>query len=76
LSGGSGPLNISPILHKHVRMQGIYVGSVEMFENMNRAITQNQLRPVVDSVFEADQIQLALRYMESAAHFGKIAVAL
>ena len=76
LSGGTGPLNISPILHKHVRMQGIYVGSVEMFENMNRAITQNQLRPVVDSVFEADQIQLALRYMESAAHFGKIAVEL
>jgi NADPH:quinone reductase-like Zn-dependent oxidoreductase len=74
LSGASGSLNIAPILHKHITMQGIYVGSVEMFENMNRAITQNQLRPVVDSTFEADQIQVALRYMESAAHFGKIVV--
>jgi NADPH:quinone reductase-like Zn-dependent oxidoreductase len=57
---------------KHMRVQGIYVGSREMFEAMNRAIALHQLRPVVDRVFAFTEIKEALRYMESAAHFGKI----
>jgi len=72
LSGILGEVNIAPILHKHLHVQGIYVGSGEMFENMNRAISQNHLRPVIDTVFAADEIKKALRYLESAAHFGKI----
>jgi NADPH:quinone reductase-like Zn-dependent oxidoreductase len=55
-----------------VRVNGIYVGSREMFEAMNRAITLHQLRPVVDRVFGFIEIQAALKHMESAAHFGKI----
>lgn len=74
ITGILGSLSIGPILHKHLRVQGIYVGSRAMFENMNRAIQQAQMRPVIDTVFEASEIQTALRYMESAAHFGKIAV--
>jgi len=74
LSGFSGNLNVAQIFHKNLRVNGIYVGSRAMFENMNRAITQNQIRPVIDSVFEPEKVQLALRYMESAAHFGKIVV--
>lgn len=74
LTGILGSLSIGPILHKHLRVQGIYVGSRAMFENMNRAIQQVQMRPVIDIFFEASEIQTALRYMESAAHFGKIAV--
>jgi NADPH:quinone reductase-like Zn-dependent oxidoreductase len=74
LTGILGSLNIGPILHKHLRLQGIYVGSRAMFENMNRAIQQAQLRPVIDTTLEAENIQTALRYMESAAHFGKIVV--
>ena len=76
LSGVSASLNIAPILHKHLRMQGIYVGSHSMFESMNRALTQNQIRPVIDSVYEGAQIQEALRFMESAGHFGKIVIRL
>ena len=76
LSGVSASLNIAPILHKHLRIQGIYVGSHSMFESMNRALTQNQMRPVIDSVYEGAQIQEALRFMESAGHFGKIVIRL
>ena len=76
LSGVSASLNIAPILHKHLRIQGIYVGSHSMFESMNRALTQNQMRPVIDSVYEGAQIQEALRFMESAGHFGKIVIQL
>jgi len=60
------------IMAKAVRLQGIYVGSREMFVEMNRAISLAGMRPVVDRVFEFGQLHEALRYLESGAHFGKI----
>ena len=74
LTGGSGIVSTASILQKNVRVQGIYVGSREMFEVMNRAIAQHKLRPVVDRVFGFDEVREALRYMESGAHFGKICI--
>jgi NADPH:quinone reductase-like Zn-dependent oxidoreductase len=74
LSGVSKDLNIAPILMKHIRLQGIYVGSRAMFEDMNRAITVGKLAPVVDKVFSFEQAPDALRHMDSAGHFGKIVV--
>jgi NADPH:quinone reductase-like Zn-dependent oxidoreductase len=76
LTGGAGSLNIVPILHKHLHVQGIYVGSRAMFANLNQALAQNRLKPVIDSVYHANQIQEALRHMEGAGHFGKIVVEL
>ena len=67
-----GEVNLTPVLMKGVRVQGIFVGSREMFESMNRAIALHQLRPVVDRVFAFDEIRAALAYMESGAHFGKV----
>jgi NADPH:quinone reductase-like Zn-dependent oxidoreductase len=74
LTGVTRDLNIAPILMKHARVQGIYVGSRAMFEDMNRAIVQNKIVPVVDKVFSFDQAPDALRHMESGGHFGKIVV--
>src|SRR5437588_8027000 len=74
LSGGGGQMNPTPILMKNVRVQGIYVGSRDMFEAMNRAIALHKLRPVVDRVFAFTEIRPALQYMESGAHFGKICI--
>ncbi|MEX0676704.1 MAG: NAD(P)-dependent alcohol dehydrogenase [Pirellulales bacterium] len=72
LSGGAGQVNPLPILMKNIRVQGIFVGSREMFEAMNRAITLARLTPVVDRVFPFSEAVDAYRYMESGAHFGKI----
>jgi NADPH:quinone reductase-like Zn-dependent oxidoreductase len=69
---GAGQVNPMPILMKNVRLQGIYVGSRDMFESMNRAITLHKLHPVVDRVFPFAEIRQALQYLESGAHFGKI----
>jgi NADPH:quinone reductase-like Zn-dependent oxidoreductase len=73
LSGG-GDVNPVPILMKNIRVQGIFVGSRRMFEAMNRAIEAARLHPVVDRVFSFDQVEEAMNYMESGAHFGKIVV--
>ena len=74
LTGNSGQVNPLPILMKNVRVQGIFVGSREMFEAMNRAIALHRLRPVVDRVFPFAEAPAAFRHMESAAHFGKICI--
>ena len=71
---GAGEVNPIPILMKNVHVQGIFVGSRAMFEDMNRAIGLNQLRPVVDRVFDFDEARDALRHMESGGHFGKIVI--
>jgi NADPH:quinone reductase-like Zn-dependent oxidoreductase len=71
----SGTVNPMMILRKSIRLQGIYVGSREMFEAMNRAMTVRQIRPVIDRVFSFDQTREAFKYMQSAAHFGKIVIA-
>jgi NADPH:quinone reductase-like Zn-dependent oxidoreductase len=75
LTGFGGKIDPLPVLMKGIRFQGIYVGSREMFEAMNRAIMAVQMKPVIDKVFPASQAREALRYMESAAHFGKIVIA-
>jgi NADPH:quinone reductase-like Zn-dependent oxidoreductase len=62
------------VLRKHVRILGIYVGSREMFEAMNRAIALHQMRPVVDRVFGFDEAADAYRYLESGQHFGKVVI--
>jgi NADPH:quinone reductase-like Zn-dependent oxidoreductase len=74
LAGGSGQVNPMPILMKNVRVQGIFVGSREMFEAMNRAIALHQLRPVVDRIFPFAEVREALLYVESGSHFGKVCI--
>jgi NADPH:quinone reductase-like Zn-dependent oxidoreductase len=76
LTGAGGQVNPLPVLLKGIRLQGIYVGSREMFEAMNRAIAVHRMRPVIDRVFPFTQTREALKLMESAAHFGKIVIAL
>jgi NADPH:quinone reductase-like Zn-dependent oxidoreductase len=57
----------------HIR--GIYVGSRQNFVEMNRAIEQTRLRPVVDRVFSFAEAREAFTTMENASHFGKIVIA-
>jgi len=74
LSGGKGEVATAAILMKNVRVQGIYVGSREMFAAMNSAIALHKLRPVVDRVYPFHEVPEALKYMESGSHFGKICI--
>lgn len=74
LTGLESNVSTATILHKNVRVQGVYVGSREMFEAMNRAVALHRIRPVVDRVFPFEEARTALEYLESGAHFGKVVV--
>jgi NADPH:quinone reductase-like Zn-dependent oxidoreductase len=76
LTGTAGEINPRPIVMKNICVQGILVGSREMFESMNRAISLHRLRPAIDGVFPFGEARDALRYMERGAHFGKICISL
>jgi NADPH:quinone reductase-like Zn-dependent oxidoreductase len=74
LSQSTEPLQIAPILRKQVRVQGIFVGSRADFLAMNLAVSQNKLKPVIDSVFPFSDARGAFQKMEAASHFGKIVI--
>ena len=74
LTGVAGPVNTAAILRRHVRVQGIYVGSREMFEEMNRAVAQHRLRPCLARSFAFEEARAAYDYLSSAAHTGKVTI--
>jgi len=76
LTGVEVTVSPMPILGKQIQVQGVFVGSREMFEAMNRAITLHKLRPVIDRVFEFDGARDAVKHLQSGAHFGKIVIRL
>ena len=74
LSGVEVKTEIFPIVHKSATVFGIYVGSREMFEELNRALEQSNVRPVIDKIFPFASAPEAFEYMASGSHFGKVVI--
>lgn len=72
LTGTAGPVTTAAILRRSLRVHGIYVGSREMFEEMNRAIAANGMRPLVGSRFGFEETRAAYDHMLAGAHVGKV----
>lgn len=74
--GGFTGAGVNPldVLFGGVSVRGVLVGSREMFLDMNRTLSQAKVKPVVDRVFPMDQAIEAYKYLESAAHFGKVVI--
>jgi NADPH:quinone reductase-like Zn-dependent oxidoreductase len=73
LAGPQGDTNPHPLMRKGASLHGIFVGSRAMFERMNAAIEANDIRPVIDKVFEFGQAADAFRYQQGGA-FGKVVI--
>src|SRR6202050_4206550 len=74
LSGGATELNPGLIFGRRANVQGISVGSTQMFMAMNRAIEVSAIKPVIDKVFAFADAQAAYNHMAAGAHFGKIVI--
>jgi len=72
----SGAAEINPMLifSRRANVQGISVGSTQMFEAMNRAIAASGLKPIIDKVFTFGETPAAYRHLQSAQHFGKVVI--
>ena len=74
LAGGTMDARLGLVVTRHVRLQGITVGSRADFEAMARAMTLAKLRPVVDRVFGFEELPQALDYLASGQHVGKVCI--
>lgn len=74
VSGFATQFEVAPLLLGAKSMKGIYVGSRKMFEDLNRFVTAQKIKPVVDQVFGFEQAPAAYAHLEAARHFGKIVI--
>lgn len=72
--GGDGAIDPRPLISRAIRLCGITVGSCAMFRDMNRALAQTGLRPVIDTVFAFGEAPEAYGRLRSGTHFGKVVV--
>jgi NADPH:quinone reductase-like Zn-dependent oxidoreductase len=71
---GAGEGFNPPVLigNNAARMQGVWVGSRDMFEDMCRALELHRIQPVVDRTYPFTEVRAALEAMKAGEHFGKI----
>jgi NADPH:quinone reductase-like Zn-dependent oxidoreductase len=74
LAGVKGDINPAILMMKSGSMVGIGVGSRAMFEDMNRAIEINKIKPLVDKVFPFDKAADAYRCQASGDFIGKVVI--
>jgi len=74
LSGGKMNVPLGMIVTRHIRMQGITVGSGDDLRAMLSAINHHKLQPVIDRLFAFEELSQALDYLSRGKHFGKIII--
>ena len=62
------------LILKNLTIRGIIVGSRRMFEDLIQAMTANDIKPVIDRVFDWDDIFDAIDYMQSGKKIGKLVI--
>jgi zinc-binding alcohol dehydrogenase/oxidoreductase len=66
------PLAPGKLFNKQINLLGTTMGSPQEFKAMLEYYERHQLHPVIDSVFDIDDINQALHRMETGNHIGKI----
>jgi NADPH:quinone reductase-like Zn-dependent oxidoreductase len=75
LSGATAELNLGRVVTQNVRLQGVTLGSRDMFEDMIRAIELHRTKPAIDDKrYAFDQVADAIRAIAAGQHFGKICI--
>ncbi|WP_167014906.1 NAD(P)-dependent alcohol dehydrogenase [Chitinophaga sp. Cy-1792] len=74
MSGFALPLDFMTLMQNYPRIQAFSVGNKENFLQMANAFEVNNVKPVIDSVYDLEDIQAAFYHLESGRNFGKIVV--
>lgn len=72
--GGDRVPNLSPMLLRNLRVEGVTSGSRRMLAELIRSCVVNDVQPYIDRRFDFDQAQEALDYLASGEHVGKVVV--
>ncbi|WP_368562881.1 NAD(P)-dependent alcohol dehydrogenase [Pseudoxanthomonas sp. UTMC 1351] len=71
---GSPAISTIGLIVSAQHLTGIFVGSRAMFEDLNRFVEVNQIRPVIDRVFPFAQAREAYEHLKAGRHFGKVVI--
>ena len=72
LTGSEGSVNPMPIIRKSLSVNGIYVGSRDMHNQLHNYLEVNKISPVIDHVYSMNEVHEAFEFMQKGKHFGKI----
>jgi NADPH:quinone reductase-like Zn-dependent oxidoreductase len=72
VAGAGEPFNPAGLIGNSAKLQGLSVGSRDMFEAMARMIDLKKIFPVVDKVYPFTEAKAAFAAMAAGEHFGKI----
>jgi len=73
LAGVKTEVALTSVLMRHVRVQGVFVGSVQDLRDLVACYDAHpSQRPVVDRVFPLAELPAALAWMAEARHMGKV----
>jgi len=72
VAGAGDPFNPAALIGNSAKLQGLSVGSRDMFEAMCRALDLHKIGPVVDKVFPWTDAKAAFSAMAGGEHFCKI----
>jgi NADPH:quinone reductase-like Zn-dependent oxidoreductase len=75
LGGAEEVLPLRALVGKNAKLQGVSVGSREMYARMAAMIENYGIKPVIDSVYPFHDAVGAFRALERGDHFGKIVMA-
>ena len=71
---GSGHVALGPVFLRNIRLQGVMVGSRDMFERMNAALVVRPITPVIDRIVGFDDAPSAFTHLASRTHVGKVVI--
>lgn len=77
LTGVEGAFSSISVILNAITLRGIFVGSREMFQEMNRAMEVSAIRPVIDRSFDFSDlgdVKAAYAHLASGKHFGKVVI--
>ncbi|HYG88360.1 MAG TPA: NAD(P)-dependent alcohol dehydrogenase [Azospirillum sp.] len=73
LGGTAGEFSLPHVVTQNIRLQGVTVGSRDLFEDMLRAIELHHAHPIVDDdVCTFRDVAEAIRRLPQGRHFGKV----
>jgi NADPH:quinone reductase-like Zn-dependent oxidoreductase len=69
------PVNLSSVLMRGIRVQGVFVGSRAEYERYLQFVEAHALAPIVDRVFDGlSSARHAFAYLLSGQHLGKVVI--
>ncbi|SRR5579885_99119 len=71
-TGGEATVNIRAFYSKEATIIGAYLGTKAQLLSLHKFMKTKKIKPIIDSVFDLKDAQLAHQKMENSSQFGKI----